>query len=349
MSKIVYFTPRPFSLAYGGLEVQLFKTKSAVEQRGLRVELIDYFDKTQISRGDLVHLFGSDHVFSQIAKLLSAEGIPYVCSPVYYPIRAEWLLHHLSARVPYSQNWLRGTVLRGAARLLPNSNSEARLLKDMFGVDRSRIEVIHNAVDVSLKGEDPEKFRKKYLPGLPHSERFILSVGRIEPRKNTIALLRAAAKLRVPIVLIGEPVRLHHEYLKIFYKEVEKYPTYIKHIPFLAHTGSDLGNAYAAAHVSALLSWLETPGLVNLEAGLNGANLVLGDSAPVKEYFKGVAWFTKPNNINNIMLALEKALNSPRDALGQSKHIATNFTWDRVGQKMMKIYCDILESSQCRC
>lgn len=42
---------------------------------------------------------------------------------------------------------------------------------------------------------------------LTSSDRFVLSVGRIERRKNSLNLLRAAARIKIPLVFIGEPVR----------------------------------------------------------------------------------------------------------------------------------------------
>ena len=45
----------------------------------------------------------------------------------------------------------------------------------------------------------PELFQRR-VGAFP----FVLSVGRIEPRKNTLALVRPARRLALPLVIVGE-------------------------------------------------------------------------------------------------------------------------------------------------
>ncbi len=204
--------------------------------------------------------------------------------------------------------------------------------------------VIPNAVRDDFLGQDPDGFRRKYLPELAKEERFILCVGRIEKRKNSLNLLRAAAKHKLPLVFIGAPVSLPEEekYFERFRVELERYPGYAKHIPFLPNGSSDLADAYAAAHVHALVSWMETPGLANLEAGINGANLVVGISPPVQEYLRGFATFVEQDNITQISSALELALTQKRDMHGQSNYIRENYSWKRVAQLLVAVYKEVM-------
>lgn len=343
--KVIYFTPRPFSLAFGGTEVQLLETRSALEALGLTVEFIDYMDRDQITDSTVVHLFGSDYVFAQIAKLLSGRQIPYVVSSIFYPTGLSRLLYSVSAFLPYSASALRKSVLREANKVLPNSQSESALLERLFGLPTSAMKVIPNAVRQDFLGQDPDGFRRKYLPGLPKEEQFVLSVGRIEKRKNSLSLLRAAARLKVPLVFIGTPVALPGEgnYVARFQEELERYPGYIKHIPFLPNGSNDLADAYAAAHAHALVSWMETPGLANLEAGLNGANLVVGKSPPVWEYLSNHAIFVDQDNPNQIGNAIERAISQSRDIHNQSTYIKENYSWNKVARLLMDIYREVLK------
>lgn len=342
--KVIFFTPRPFSLAFGGTEVQLLETKAALEEIGVFVEFADYFDRGQISEDSVVHFFGSDYVFAQTANLLIGKGIPYVVSSVFYPTGFARVMHKISAFLPMSVTYLRKRVISSARRILPNSRSEAKLLAELFGLPQAAISIVPNGVSTNVIGEDPNDFRRKYLPDLPTNERFILSVGRIEKRKNTLALLRAAAKIRAPIVFIGLPTPLatEKEYISKFMNELENYPGYAKHIPFLPPGSRDLANAYAAAHSHALISWMETPGLVSLEAGINGANLVVGESPPVREYLSECAFFVRQTDIVHISRALEESLSLPRDNKSQSKIIKNKYSWSVIGQTMLSIYREVL-------
>ena len=54
------------------------------------------------------------------------------------------------------------------------------------------------------------------------------------------------------------------------------------------------------AKVNVLTSWVETPGLVSLEAAYAGCNLVVSDKGSVRDYFKNFAFYCDPSNIKNI-------------------------------------------------
>ncbi|WP_412917828.1 glycosyltransferase [Meiothermus sp.] len=158
-------------------------------------------------------------------------------------------------------------------------------------------------------------------------------------------MLRAAARIKAPIVFVGSPNMLDSErkYVGQFEGELESYPGYVKHIKFLSPGSRDLANAYAGAHVHALVSWVETPGLANLEAGINGANLVVGESPPVREYLENCATFVCQQETEKISIALEEALSQKRDSRSQSSFIRNNYSWSRVSSMLVSIYYQTLK------
>ena len=86
----------------------------------------------------------------------------------------------------------------------------------------------------------------------------------------------------------------------------------------------------------------ETPGIVNLEAGLAGANLVVGDCMPVKEYLKEYALYCDYTSITDIKDKVIKAYNSERDDKTRI-FIEENYTWDVVAKKTLQAYKNILQ------
>src|SRR6476659_962341 len=54
--KILLDYPLPFALAHGGVQVQIEQTKAALEQLGLEVEFLRWWDDRQT--GDVIHYFG---------------------------------------------------------------------------------------------------------------------------------------------------------------------------------------------------------------------------------------------------------------------------------------------------
>lgn len=321
----------------------MLETGRMLATLGVEVAHADYFDRELLRGADLVHLFGSDYVYAQLAKLLSARRLPYVVSSVFYPVGRMRLVQTALARVPYTQPWLQKQVLRRAAAVLPNSRAEQRLLRRMFQLPGACIQVVPNGVSLNLLGRQPQAFYQHLPEDFPRDRPFVLSVGRIEPRKNSLVLLRAAAALRVPIVFIGGRVETEAAYTAEFFRELERYPGQAVHLPGFAPGSPDLANAYAAAHVHALLSHLETPGLASLEAALNGANLVVGDCPPVREYFAGRSAVVSPADQQAVTDALRVALAQPRDVCGQAAYVRQHFTWERVAQETLAVYERVLE------
>jgi glycosyltransferase involved in cell wall biosynthesis len=296
-------------------------------------------------KADIFHIFSSDWPLGQLATMLKRLGYPYVVSTIFYqPSWIKALAHTILSRVPLTQTAWRRILLKQADLLLPNSQVEARQIRRIFGIDYNKFLIVPNAVDADFIGKAPEDFRKEYLPELPLTEPFILSVGLIEKRKNTLALVKAASKLRIPLVLIGRPNPLEKEYVNHVFYEIEKSRerSFIKHIPYIEH-GPMLANTFAAAHVHALVSFNETPGIVNLEAGLNGANLVVSALPTILEYLgERHAWIVDPNNMESIANGLYKAASAPRNAKNSAKHILENFTWEKVAKKTLEGYKKIL-------
>lgn len=335
--KVVLVSPRPFCLAWGGSEVQLEKTAEHLRKLGIEVEKLDYFDRASGHGADLWHLFGSDPVLFDVADLLASSGRKFVISPIYYPVGLDRVKHRIARRIYKSAWWMRARIIRMASAVLPNSVSEARFLSRELGVSQQRIVVVPNAFDERILGGDPDRFRARFLAQYSCSERFVLSVGRIEPRKNTLKLIRAVRKLGALLVLVGRFDMRHRSYAAAVSQEMEKAGLSVVHIEYLEHD-NELADAYAAAHVHALVSELETPGLASLEAGAAGANLVVGRCAPVEEYFRDIAWVTDVGSEASLIGALTEALGRPRDALGQSEKIRTAFSWDRAAEKTIEGY-----------
>jgi glycosyltransferase involved in cell wall biosynthesis len=151
----------------------------------------------------------------------------------------------------------------------------------------------------------------------------VLSAGRIEPRKNQLALLRAMRGTGVPIVVLGDVVPGHESYERQCRRAADEDVRFVRR---LAHDNPLLGSAYAACGCLALVSWFETPGLVALEAGMSGVPLVLPQGGCAREYFGEKAAYVKPNDLASIRRAVLAAVSTERDpALAEQVRLA--FSW----------------------
>lgn len=155
----------------------------------------------------------------------------------------------------------------------------------------------------------PSSFRNAF-PSVP--KQFVLSVGRIETRKNQLMLAIAARKRELPLVLVGDIVD-------------ENYANLIKKfggadVTLLGRLSAESGllqSAIAAASVVALPSWAEGTPLSALEALAAGKRIVLSNQPNLREHFGDTVDYCEPHDADDIgekiFSAFQKFQSSPEN------------------------------------
>src|SRR5262249_52308952 len=175
------------------------------------------------------------------------------------------LLKYAARRLaPRLADWRRELVAR-AGIVLPNSKAEADQLAAILGADRRRIQVVPNGVDESFAADDALAHA-----GTPRDR--VAFVGRVEPRKNLLGLIRALRPTGLGLLVVGDAVPGHEGYAARCRHEGRGFVAWT---PRLDHDDPRLRAAYTRARVLALPSLFETPGLVALEAALAGCAVVV--------------------------------------------------------------------------
>lgn len=315
-----------------GDTIQITKTKAALSELGVEVDL-NFSLNPDLSTYQLVHCFNITRVQETHAQVHNAlqQQRPVVLSPIYWNLE-----EYLENESPGLLSWweqemdLRHDVLESVHLLLPNATSEMLQIKKDFKID-TPYKVVYNGVDPTFYGRKPDAFIQEY--GL---QDFVLCVGRISPRKNQLGMIKALKGTGVQMVFIGsvnDP-----GYYRECIKTAGDQGLFISHMPHHRLTA-----AYAAAKVHMLASWYDTPGLVNLEAGLAGCNLVVSDRGTAQEYFGDLVWYCSPDDSQSIRMAVEEAYHSPQvDDL--SIHIMNHFTWKKIGEATLEAYSRVLHS-----
>jgi glycosyltransferase involved in cell wall biosynthesis len=323
----------------GGGEVQLLKTREALEAIGPRVDLFDPWT-TKVRDYDVLHFFSSKSEGLRLCRSARTQGRKVVVSPIFWraprsldlPPNWDWGGYPRWHRfLSAGAEWLwRRALVREADRVLPNSLAEAKHLEHWFGVREDRIRVVHNGVDPSFEGATREAFVERFGLG-----GFILVVGNLHPRKNQLGLLRAlkTEKDLPPLVFIGSGDAAP-DYAAECRREAWKGVRFLDPLP---HDSPLLASAYAAAAVFVLPSLYETPGLAALEAGLAGAKVAVTTGGCTREYFGEDADYFDPRSASGIRDALGRALaRPPSDAL--RSRIRGRFLWEHVARETLDVY-----------
>jgi glycosyltransferase involved in cell wall biosynthesis len=343
---VLLHAPSTAFQAPGGGENQLVQTARHLEVLDVPVRLFSpWTDRLETAR--LLHLFGMSREGLELARLAHRRGVPIVLSPICWyepraiaaletdPVRkaaglAAWCLRRWAPRLP---TWRR-ELLQVADAVLPNSQAEADQLARLFGVATARLRVVPNGVLPAFGTAEPELFRARW-----GTDPFVLSVGRIEPRKNTLGLIQAVRRLGLRLVVIGEAPPGYRGYARECRQAGGDRVAWLGR---LDHHDPVLASAYAAARVFALPSWFETPSLAALEAGLAGCAVLITPYGSTRDYFGDLVAYARPHRSEEIRRGLKRCWEDGPDSR-LAPRIATHYLWPIVAQITAEVYEQVVQ------
>lgn len=342
----------------GGDTIQILQTAEALSALG--VDVVTCADKRPDFAGfDVVHLFHLDRLWENAAhaRRIVAAKRPAVLSPIYWPTDAfdrggragvqGWLARTVGSGryrdLRLAQRWLLDAVrtspkhwnrpvwrfdagvrtcLRAVSVLLPNSTAEQQVIESILGDTRPHVVV-------------PNGVHPRFAPGdrpWPEGRQGALCVGRLEPRKNQLSLIRALADTDISLTLVGRTGRFNAAYGRRCRREASA------NVRFVDHCSPDeLVSWYRSSLVHVCPSWYETPGLCSLEAAASGCAIVVTPGGCTREYFGEEAEYCRPDDAASIADAVRKALDGgPGDALGG--RVRREFTWERAARQTLRAY-----------
>jgi glycosyltransferase involved in cell wall biosynthesis len=331
----------------GGGEIHARKLHEHLRKSGVAVDLFNPWEH-KFSNYDLVIFWGSDAVLLSAAKSAKSSNPKVVAYPIYWSSFLASLFSDfpMSARIKLAfhdvmKNFFpflgaftrRFQLMHLFDALLVSSPTEGRLLAKHFLLDPSKCITVWNGVDSDFGDVGSSMFRKKY--GL---SQFVLTVGRIEPRKNQLRLIKALRKVDVPLVIIGDAMQGHERYYDACRESAGKN---VRFLPFLANNSEMLRSAFAACVVFAMPSFFETPSIAALEAALCQVKVIITPYGTTRDFFHDYVTYVSPFSVSNIRNSVVSALDSPNDAR-LCTHIRENFTWEVLTDRIIQIFDHII-------
>lgn len=321
----------------GGGETQLSRTCLALEKAGVEVIKFDIWNPQKDF--DLLHVFGSTYQLSDFVVTAKRLGMKVVVSPIAYSYKPKWqwvFFNVIDKLLPIPTIYSYRKQIYGAADLLlSGSKAEAEQLKTNFKLPGNKFRIVYNAADSTFAEATSDKFVEQY-----NLNDFVLMVGRISEHKGQLRLIQALEGTGLKLVIIGHPDPDDMVYYERFQYTIQDKP-WIHFLGSVQKTEGILASAYAAAKVHALPSLSECPGLVNLEAGLAGANVVTLSNPSVYEHLGDHAWYCNPRSVDSIRDAVTAAHKAPRQ-MKLRERLLKDFTWDAVAKRLINVYSELV-------
>ena len=239
--------------------------------------------------------------------------------------------------------------VRRADQVIADSESTKRDLVELLGTPAGKVTVIYSGVEPRFRPiadqSTLEAVRRRY--NLP--ERFILSVGTLQPRKNFITLIEAFSRLKLEdggwrledgglkLVIVGGRGWLYEE----IFSRVEAlglqgevlFPGFVadEHLPVL----------YNLAEVFALPSLYEGFGLPPLEAMACGTPVVTSNASSLPEVVGDAGLMVEPMDVEGLAAAIGCVLEDGdlrREMVHRGLARAREFTWGRAARQLLEVY-----------
>lgn len=363
----------------GGDTVQIEHTAKELRTLGVSVD-IESSNSIDLSTYDVVHIFQLDWICEPYLQAVNAKKYnkPLVLSPIHHS-NSEVENFEMYARYDFRRvvnllipsqeyrevlkNFYRAFIEMNFSKVFPTflslfegfrneqkivigladivivqTEEEARNLREDYKTDFKWKKIVNGVAQVFFSQND-EKFINE--------ENYILTVGRIEARKNQLRIIEAVQQFReeekkdVKLVVIGEKNSRNPEFSYRFEKKLKEYD-WILYFPKIVH--EKMFSVYSGAKVCVSASWFETTGLTLLEAVISGCNVVSplgGTGKRVKEYLSDIPFYCDVVDVKSIKEAIRKAYYAkrPEGALAFKE----NFTWTVVAKELVEVYTYLLK------
>jgi glycosyltransferase involved in cell wall biosynthesis len=209
---------------------------------------------------------------------------------------------------------------------------EMDTLNMRLGLKKTNFTIVNNAIDILVfdKILENNKIEKK--------TDLITFVGRIDPRKNQLKFLEAMENTDYRIRFIGNLSPNFQSY----YKHLRQMALKRGNVEFISHISQEeLFKHMVEAKVNVLTSWIETPGLVSIEAAFAGCNLVVSDKGSVRDYFRDYAFYCSPDDTEDIKRQTVRAMESDFDE-DLRLLVSKEYSWEKASEQTLEGYKRVL-------
>lgn len=319
---------------HGGAQIQIEQTKAALEQLGVTVEPLRWWDDRQT--GDVLHQFA--RVPARLLQMAQEKGMKVVTSAFLSGLGAHpsWmrLVQKMALRVirPVAPKAISDIFSWDSYRLsdacIAMTPYEASLLTVIHNVPPSRVRVIPNGVEEVF-------LRSQAVP----RGRWLVCTAAIIELKQVLKLAQMAVRAETPLWVIGKPYSETADYAKRFMEYARQNSKTVRYEGPIADR-ERLAGIYREARGFVLLSQWESLSLSALEAAACRCPLLLSDLPWAHEAFKNKAAYCP---VNGSRPASAAALRRFYEAAPNLEPPPPPLSWMEVARQIKAVYESILK------
>lgn len=316
---------RAFSPVFAGTNVELVHMPHANPIKRLCWQLPMLQRKYRL---DILHTQYILPIPSFSANILTIHDILFESHPQYFTA----IFRIRSAVLVRLSAWR-------AQHIFTISEFSKREIMSRYGIRQENISLIYCAVDRTRffagdAGRDIVEGRGLFSKG------YLLSVGRLEPRKNHVTLLRAYARLQnatLPLVIIGQP---HFGFDEVF--QVIQELNLEGRVRILSDVkDEELPAFYRHAQLFVYPTWAEGFGMPPLEAMASGVPVISSDSTSIPEVVGDAAVLVNPGDIGALAKSIDHFLSDQEfyaDMQQRGLKQVKAFQWVIAAEKVRSVY-----------
>jgi glycosyltransferase involved in cell wall biosynthesis len=286
---------------------------------------------------DKLSLFHSQYVlppFITCKSVLTIHDILFESHPEFFPEVHRRLLKFF---IPFSA--------KRADRIISVSEFTKKQIMKYYRVPEERITVIYEGASDKFVPIRDKELIKPVLEKYGIKKKYILFVGRIEPRKNIVGLLNAFVYIKSKgtrdscLVIVGNQDKIFQEN-ELFHK--------IKELQLesdVVFTGGvsndDLPVLYNGAEVLVYPAFAEGFGLPVLEAMACGTPVITSNTTSLPEVVGDAAILVNPYAFEEIGESLDRLLSNQglrRELSEKGLQRAKLFSWEKTAEETIEVY-----------
>ena len=247
-------------------------------------------------------------------EIVTIHDLLFLDYPQYFPLSYRWLNKYMFKR----------SAKRADLLLTVSKFSKDEIIRH-FGIDCEKISITYNSVLPSENAMN-EEVDLKQLYGL---DKYILYVGRIEPRKNHLTLLKAFIELGLhekgyKLVMVGVKDLNYKDFFTYYdgLAGIQKESVLFLQVPF-----SHLVSLYRNAKLFVFPSFAEGFGIPPLEALAYGCPLLCSNVTAMSEFGLPDENTFNPSDIEELKSKMKEQLLKPIEKCSYKESVLGHYDW----------------------